>query len=569
MYDGALSNRRPLPEGGAIQGPPEVGASPSTPLRRANGVLRIATHLGIWTALVVPAAVLSVRGWRPLGDFAVISEQAFAVFSSHSPLVGQITQFSPTHGHPVYDPGPLEYWLLAVPVHMNSGTGALWGAALSCGVILSAATEALWAAVGGRGCVVLAVIVLDLAWTVPAVFTELVWNPYFGLLFLVASLMLAWAVAVGDLRWWPVLVLAASVAAQSHLLYAPVALVVTAGAPIVGSRQAGPRRRSHWLVVGLVVGVVCWLPPAAQQLFGHPGNVGAILSPGPQGPVLGLATGLRAIGTSLTLPPLWLTHPPHTLHQVTSLVLGRSPFLGVVTVALFGLVGAAAWRTQRTALAVLALVGLVLSLGLAFPLGQLPVENVVTLAYLDATLWVTAVVLWAVVIWGGVELGRALASVLTVPGVWSKRRPATASTERVGAGMVAIVIVWFFSLSLVAFSSPDSYYVSWAGVAAANQITTGVKHLTPPGGVLLRFTFTNSDVYQEVGSGLGAGWQLTAAGWQTGMFQPGRTPGLAISRRRDRHWPRVRITMVGNHVLFMERLEGPIRRPTVIGTWRP
>ena len=69
-------------------------------------------------------------------------------------------------------------------------------------------------------CVAVALAVVDLAWTAPSVFAHQIWNANFGLVFLLASIVLAWAVAVGSFGWWPVLVFTASVTVQAQLFYA-------------------------------------------------------------------------------------------------------------------------------------------------------------------------------------------------------------------------------------------------------------------------------------------------------------------------------------------------------------
>src|ERR1700727_554324 len=50
-----------------------------------------------------------------------------------------------------YDPGPLQYWLLAIPVHLDPRAGVVWGAALCCMVAASLAIEAAWSAFGAFG----------------------------------------------------------------------------------------------------------------------------------------------------------------------------------------------------------------------------------------------------------------------------------------------------------------------------------------------------------------------------------------------------------------------------------
>src|SRR3954453_21717198 len=85
---------------------------------RRNGLV-LATGL----AAALPVLVSTVRavadGWLPLGDRAVIGIRAFDVLSTHPPLVGQYSAASQVIGEPVLSPGPMLYWLLALPVRLG------------------------------------------------------------------------------------------------------------------------------------------------------------------------------------------------------------------------------------------------------------------------------------------------------------------------------------------------------------------------------------------------------------------------------------------------------------------
>lgn len=191
---------------------------------RIGPVGRIGSHLVIWTVVLVPTVLELIRGWRPLyQDDATITFRSYEIFSLHPPLLGQYSSISPGSGHILFDPGPLQYVLLAVPTHVDRLQGGLWGSALACGLVLSVAVEAMWSSRQWLACVLVALAVVDLAWTVPSVFAHQIWNPDFGLIFLFASIVLAYAVALGSFGWWPVLVFTASVAAQAELFYAAVA----------------------------------------------------------------------------------------------------------------------------------------------------------------------------------------------------------------------------------------------------------------------------------------------------------------------------------------------------------
>ena len=63
--------------------------------------------------------------------------------------------------HAFFELGPLLFWLLAVPVHLDTSHGALWGAALVCGASLSLAVEAMWSVKRFAATVAVADIVAD------------------------------------------------------------------------------------------------------------------------------------------------------------------------------------------------------------------------------------------------------------------------------------------------------------------------------------------------------------------------------------------------------------------------
>ncbi len=116
-----------------------VGTKPAFPLAI---VVRVTRHLAIWAAILIPTAMEMARGWRPLLDDATISARSYEVLSLHSPLPGQFSQASFSHGstsasHLIFSPGPLQYWLLALLVHLDPIQGALWAAALWSGAILA------------------------------------------------------------------------------------------------------------------------------------------------------------------------------------------------------------------------------------------------------------------------------------------------------------------------------------------------------------------------------------------------------------------------------------------------
>ncbi|HXW38122.1 MAG TPA: hypothetical protein VEJ44_00395, partial [Acidimicrobiales bacterium] len=387
------------------RGHPRAGRSDAATSRgRARPVaqvLRVAGHAVIWATVLVPAVIEMAEGWRPTRDDAMITIGAAQVFSAKFPLVGVWSLASQGTHHAFFDPGPLLFWLLAVPVRLDPAQGAVWGSALVCGAALSLAAEALWSVVGWPGPVAVELVVADLSWQTH-IFSHVDWNPYFGLVFLVATVAVGWAVAVGRFGWWPVTVFLASVSAQCHLVDTLTAVALVGAVPCVAYALGYRPRRWRWLIGGVAVAVLGWAAPLVQQWTTHPGNLSLILS-SPGSRRVGLGFGLHAMATAAAPDPIWLTKYPF----LTTLVTGMPAYLehhgtawGVVVLALLAAVAVTAGRTRRRRLAATAALAFLISLATVVTFAAFPSHNlVVPLAYLCAVLWAVGIVVWVTVLW--------------------------------------------------------------------------------------------------------------------------------------------------------------------------
>src|SRR5215475_2638931 len=81
-------------------------------LRRAL-VVRSVAHLAAWTPFIYALIRALHDGWIPVSDSAVIALRSWDVLSAHGQMVGETTRLA----HGVYDLGPLQFWLLTLPVH--------------------------------------------------------------------------------------------------------------------------------------------------------------------------------------------------------------------------------------------------------------------------------------------------------------------------------------------------------------------------------------------------------------------------------------------------------------------
>jgi hypothetical protein len=293
-------------------------------------------------AAALPVIAATVRGitidWMPLGDRAVIAVRSLDVLSTHPPLLGQYSAASQVLGQPVHSPGPLLYWLLALPVRLGPLVPAI-----AIGLVNTAVVIAAVALARRRGGVALmlatgAGIALVLASLEPSLPYD-IWNPSAGLLAFTLLLFLAWSLACGEWRLLPPTVLVASFATQCHLGYAlpALALLVVAGAFLLASRPRIPRR--WWLATAAVL-VVCWAAPLAESVVHRPGNFEQIARTALRHkPTFGAKGGVYAVVRAVGVAPWWLRSPRATFDRVGD--VSSSPGAGAWVSAVLMVLGLA------------------------------------------------------------------------------------------------------------------------------------------------------------------------------------------------------------------------------------
>jgi len=299
-------------------GEPGPPGDPRHRLRRLPGRLRLLAVVAA-ILLVVPVGASLVRaidqGWVPSNDEALIVLRSRDVLGQDRPLVGQpSTAGQYASDHPARHPGPIEFYLLAVPVRV---LGPTWGTLLTVALITGAAVLLTgWAAFRRAGPVVglgAVALVATVMWsTGTAVLTDPISSNVGGYPLLAGS-ALAWAIWGDDRRLWPVALAVWSFATQQHLAMMGPAGVVAAwgvlGAVVTTVRarhQVGRLASSlRWGAAAVAVGFVCWLPPLIDQVFGD-GNLGYILGFGgsEDRDTLGVGRGIRAVGRAVGWPPL-------------------------------------------------------------------------------------------------------------------------------------------------------------------------------------------------------------------------------------------------------------------------
>ncbi len=382
-----------------------TGAGPVTRTVRGGTALRIVCHLTAELPFVVLGVVEMTRGWRPLYDNAGMALRSYQVFSSHTPLVGHQMAVS-VGSHAVFGPGPIQNWLLAVPVRIDPAQGVLWGSLLGVLAAAAIAVEAGWAVDGCWGAAVASGSVLVLALARPDVSLDVASNAWFGLFFLVTATASGLATATGRLRWWPVTVVTATVVVQCQAAFAPPAVAVCLLAPVIGvvaRRKAHQRVGPAWLAVGLGAGVVVWAAPVVQQATTHPGNLTLIVRASrDSGPTIGWSAALRAFGGASSVPPSWVHPLPSsaaaTVHAIVWLFSGPA-WWGIVVLALLATVAVVAWRAGRLSLAAMALLTLALAVGAIAAMGSVPGSQFLVITYLGA-LWIpVGTAVWITLAW--------------------------------------------------------------------------------------------------------------------------------------------------------------------------
>ena len=526
-------------------------------------LVRIGSITAIWTAVLVPVLLELNRGWRALQDDATISIRTSEIFSFHPPLLGQFSTSSIGSGHLLFDPGPLQYWLLAIPVRIDPSQGALWGGALAIGLVLSLGAEALWRSGHVVACGLFGLAILNLAWAIPSVFNRPMWNPNLSIPFLITSIVLAWLVSMGSFAWWPWLVFTASVVVQSEVFFAFFAVVLIVVPLCLGIVRRRPDRLG-WLKWGLTVGLLCWLPTVLQEIRGRQPNVTLLLH-AHRGPPVGIAFGLRSLGFAASTRPIWTLPSTHLVFLVFGF-LNQTALDGLLTLGLLIAIAVGAGVAGRQPLCALATVVALCALCLVTTFGVVPKPIVYTLSYLGYVLWIVGTLVWISVGWGIYELA------LSAHRAWRRRSTGDvvgltpSRPTKFGAAIVLVtcaVAVGVVGLRSVVTSSP--HYVSPDDNALASRITELIERSTPRGPVSITFAGHPKDTSPQFGFdyvpafavGLGVAWQLTTDGWQPTL------PAVFTSRtgltfpKSGTHRPAVRVTINGSDVTVTS-----VRSPT-------
>lgn len=490
-----MATKAPEATATAAEAEPRAARRPPRPLR---GAARVAAVLAPAVPPLAVAADELARGWRPTSDDAAIAWRTFDVFSVHAPLVGAFNDATVQATRPVFDLGPLQYYLLAVPVRIDPVHGLLWGAALLAGLLAAVSVEASWRAGGPLAGATVAAGWLVLAATQTRVLLNLPWNPNIGLCAFGTALVLSLVVATGRTGWWPLAVLAGSLAAQCHLVFAASALAAAAGGLGLGllSRPSTGRRASH-VVLGLVVGALSLLAPAVQQLTSHPGNLTLLLRDLERhGQRLGPNVGLEAIGRASLIPPAWV-RPAPAIHgsgwypRFLEALFTGSPAAGLaVAVAAFAL-GLAAYLLGHRGAGATGILAALSAGALVWTFSGIASSQAAILTYTDVVLWPVGMALDAGIVACAVVLAAEAARRVAATGRRARAVPrwrGRVATSAVAWGSVAWgavplalapLLAWSLGTALPATSTGDAVIGGWAAARATGPLAARILQETP------------------------------------------------------------------------------------------
>lgn len=313
--------------------------------------------VGCWVVLVAPLVVALVAAarprWYPVQDLAQYELRVRDVGGRHTPLIGLAGRIGPWYD-PGSHPGPLSFWMLA-PVYrlLGSTSAALIASAISLHAL--ALGLVLWMAKRRGGITLVVVLTGALAVLTrfygPNVFIE-PWNPYLPVTWWLVLLVAVWSVVDGDVAMVVPAVVAGTFCAQTHLPYVGLVgglgafLLVPLGLSVGQAWRADDRdtagRTVRWTVGAAVLGVLLWIPPVIDEIWGQ-GNLTRIKdsvahpTEGVSGWVHGPAELLRNLDPTALLVHRDLTGVSHA----SGLCLPA-----LVLLAVWALTAVVAWRQR-------------------------------------------------------------------------------------------------------------------------------------------------------------------------------------------------------------------------------
>jgi len=471
--------------------------------RAARWLSRRAPEIAAGLAASIPVLVSAIHaaviGWQPAGDDGIIVTRAFDVLTSHSPLVGQYSESGFVTGQIVHSPGPLLYWLLAIPARFGSVSSiAVW-----MGIVNTLAIVASVALARRRGGLVLmfaaAIAIALMCQSLPSESFHDVWNPAAGLFPSLLLIFLCWSVACGEHRLLPATALVASFVTQTHLTYIlpaigmlfVAALGFAAGLRNPLRRQRGLRR---WVLAAVAVVPICWAPPLLDEIEHSPGNLTLVLETASTKQArLGADIGWHALVRAVGLTPWWLYQPHSEWNRkidVRQTPSSAQTDTAIAILAILGLIGAIALARRRRDLASAAALAIVLATALAVDVAATPNTTVLaaTVGYTAwwgsiLGMWAYLVIAWA--LWLALRTRLAREKTGRVAAAARLRRGLVVAASLVCLGGVAAT-----AGAVASTEAPDSHIRQYRPIA---QLVSALDRAVP-GGVTLRLRLGGQNI---------------------------------------------------------------------------
>lgn len=466
------------------------------------GAVRALAALAVVVPLVTAAVALRRPQWFPTLDLAMTELRVADVGSGETPLVGlpgRIGTFDEQGSHP----GPLSFYALA-PVYrlLGSSAWALQVATLVLNALAAVIAVGVARRTGGvRMAAAVALVLVVLAHGYGIATLAEPWNPNLALLWWIVVLLSTWAVLRGDVALLPLVVAAASFAAQTHIPYlglgGGMAALAAVGAVVVAGRRA-----AGVVVASVGLGALLWLPPVLDELDRSPGNLSILwdhFATPPEEPV-GLAGGvglaLRHLDPAVALDSLG---EGALLEASGDVGDGEgSPVRGGAVAAVVLASGVVAWRARRRDL-----VALHVAVGVALVLGAVAMGRIFGKVWYYLMLWS----------WGTAAIAVVAVAATAASMAGPRFRRATL------AGTVAATVLGAVVLTVDAADAERSEERLSATLGALVGPTRSA--LDEDDGVYL---VTWSDAAHFGSQGYGLVSELERAGFDVGALEPYRVP---------------------------------------------
>jgi hypothetical protein len=481
--------------------------------RRAAGVEAVLwarlppVAAGIAAAIPIINSTVKAIGanWAPTGDDGIIATRGWDVLSTHTPLVGQYSEAGLViRGQVMHSPGPMLYWLLALPAHF----GSVASLAVTMGAVNTLAVVGCVALARRRGGLILMFAVAAgialMCQSLPTEAMHDVWNPAAGLFPFLLLIFLGWSLACGDFRLLPLTVLIASFVTETHLMYAaPTAVLLCVGfgglllrslaahhrRAVPGERLPPRPRMWPWALAAIAVAAACWTEPVIDQIENRPGNLTMIVrTVEHRGATLGPTAGWRAVVRAVGFRPWWLYVPASEWERKADVLRApsstavNSTIVILAALTLAGLIAAVARRLDLTAAA---LIGLGLSAAIGLEATSNPATRLLaeTLGYTmwwgsELGFWVWLILTWALWLGLGALCRPMLRALCRCIGDGRRRllRPAQLVAITVGsaASLAGLIVL---ADEVAATAKPDSHVYEYRSIKAA---VGGIERAIPP-----------------------------------------------------------------------------------------